>query len=829
MLNYSMKRIVIIILTIFSSVIYSSAQYDPGGSKSFQINKSTDGIKVDGILDEPQWLSAQQIDDFVVSTPNFGDNGTYQTVVKMFYTDQAIYISAYLRDEEPQKILKEITKRDQLGNTDFFGFLIDSYQDGINALGFYITPTDVQYDIKYSADADGGGYSPIMDGDESWDAVWNAKSKIVEDGWIAEFEIPLAALRFPTKEVQSWNINFYRHFRRNREDIFWNPVNPEVFGLVNQSGTVHGIESIKSPVRLQATPYVTSYVNNVKDGGETQWGSSFNGGMDIRYGINDAFTLDMTLIPDFGEAISDNQVLNLSPFEVRFNENRQFFKEGIELFNKGNLFYSRRIGSTPLNYYDLESRLSEGDSILSNPSETQLINATKISGRNSNGLGIGVFNAVSGRILAEVVDEEGVVREEMTNPLTNYNVLVLDQNLKNNSSISLVNTNVYRAGMDYDANVTAGLFNLFTKNTTYNLGGFYKLSQKYYVDSTALGHSGEIRFEKPTGNLIYELTYTSESDTYDPNDLGFLYNNNSRELFGRFLYREFNPKNENLTSWRFTGSLKYARVFEPNAFSDLYFRTWGNVINKNFNVFGWWFNGFATESNDYFEARTPGRVFKKPSDIATGPYISTDYRKRLSMDLYGGFRYISEWEDAMNFDVNFGPRFRVNDRVFLEWDIDLEYNLKERGFVDNYTDADGVDQILFGIRDRKALENSLRLRYSFTSNMTLNLRARHYWSIADYYGFANLNQDGYLSDVDVENTYDRSFTSFLVDAVFQWRFAPGSDIFIVWKNSIDAYQTDQDRLPYDYGDNFAYLSDFPVYNTLSFKLIYFLDYNRIVK
>ena len=118
----------------------------------------------------------------------------------------------------------------------------------------------------------------------------------------------------------------------------------------------------------------------------------------------------------------------MSPFEVRFDENRQFFKEGIELFNKGNLFYSRRIGGTPINYDNLDSRLNEGDSIISNPIETQLLNATKVSGRNSNGLGVGVFNAVSRRSVAQVMDSEGVVREESTNPMTNYNVFVLDQN-----------------------------------------------------------------------------------------------------------------------------------------------------------------------------------------------------------------------------------------------------------------------------------------------------------------------------------------------------------------------------------------------------------------
>lgn len=817
------------VFILFFQAIPLYAQDASTEKRSFQIFKQDAGVKIDGRLDDPIWAKLSPIKDFTMSTPRFMDAPSYDTEVKMFYTDEAVYIGAHMIDEEPDKILKEMTKRDELGNTDFFGFLIDAYQDGINALGFYITPQEIQYDIKYSADSDGRGSSIVQIGDRSWDAVWDAQVAIVDNGWIVEFEIPFAALRFPTKEIQSWNINFFRHFRRNRENIFWNPVSPEVFGLVNQSGTVHGIANITSPVRLQATPYVTSYINNVREGKESLWGRSLSGGMDIRYGINDAFTLDMTLIPDFGEAISDNQVLNLSPFEVRFDENRQFFKEGIELFNKGNLFYSRRIGGTPIRYYDLDERLNEGDSILSNPSETQLLNATKISGRNSNGLGIGFFNAVSSNTYAEIIDTENQIREELTSPTTNYNVFVLDQNLKNNSSISLVNTNVLRVGSAYDANVTAGLFNLFTENSTYNLGGFYKLSQKYYADSTALGHSGQIRLEKPTGNFIYEFRYLVEGDTYDPNDLGFLFNNNSRELSAMLMYREFKPKNKHINSWRVRTSATYSRVYNPNAFAEIFHRTWGNIETKNFNVFGWWVNGSMIESNDYFEARTAGRVFKKPADIATGPYISTDYRKRLSMDMFGGYRFIPGWEGASIYDFNIGPKFRVNDRMLLEWDIGMEHFIKERGFVDNYVDGAGEDQILFGIRDRRSLVNNFKVRYSFTSNMTLNVRTRHYWSVAEYEGFGNLDLDGYLTPVDGTFNYDRSFTSFLVDAVFQWRFAPGSDIFIVWKNSIDAFETDPSMISYEFMDNFDQFSNYPIYNTLSFKLIYFLDYNQLVK
>jgi hypothetical protein len=113
--------------------------------------------------------------------------------------------------------------------------------------------------------------------------------------------------------------------------------------------------------------------------------------MDIKYGINDAFTLDAILIPDFGQTKFDDQILNLGPFEQQFNENRSFFTEGTDLFSKGDLLYSRRIGGRPNN----QPTVAENETIIENPSSVDLINALKVSGRTKGGLGIGILNAVT--------------------------------------------------------------------------------------------------------------------------------------------------------------------------------------------------------------------------------------------------------------------------------------------------------------------------------------------------------------------------------------------------------------------------------------------------
>ena len=254
-----------------------------------------------------------------------------------------------------------------------------------------------------------------------------------------------------------------------------------------------GLEGIQPPLRLALMPYISSYLDRIPRGNDKPvWNRSLNGGLDIKYGLNEAFTLDMTLIPDFGQVVFDQQVLNLSPFEVQFNENRQFFTEGTELFNKSGLFYSRRIGVQAPDevsaYY-----LTDEEYISSPLQPSQLLNASKLSGRLKNGLGIGVFNSITSEQMGTATNLiTGGQRDVIVSPLSNYNVLVVDQNLKNNSSITFTNTNVWRNGEVYDANVSGINYNLNTKNNTYFLRGNGALSSLLKKEDPTLGYSYNI-------------------------------------------------------------------------------------------------------------------------------------------------------------------------------------------------------------------------------------------------------------------------------------------------------------------------------------------------
>ncbi|MFM2316121.1 MAG: hypothetical protein RLZZ155_453, partial [Bacteroidota bacterium] len=378
---------------------------------------------LDGLLNEAVWQSAPVTDQFWGIQPYPGRLQTHNTEVRVLYTNEALYVGIYAFDPSPDSILQQLTGRDGDGNSDYVGVALNCYKDGVTGYMFAVSPRGEQYDARQSATGE----------DASWNAVWDCKTKIVKDGWIAEFKIPYAALRFPNLPEQHWHVNFVREIRRTRIQANWSFVDPAGAGFLAQMGHLKGISGIVPPKRVFFYPYVSTYSKKEQNGANE---FAYSGGMDLKIGLNEAYTLDATLIPDFGQTISDQLILNLTPYEIQFQDNRQFFNEGLELFSRGGIFYSRRVGDTPINAFDIYSELDSNERVISNPMQTQLINATKISGRNSKGLAIAFFNAITNETFAEIENTSlHSQRRILTNPLTNYNVFVVDQNLPNKSQI----------------------------------------------------------------------------------------------------------------------------------------------------------------------------------------------------------------------------------------------------------------------------------------------------------------------------------------------------------------------------------------------------------
>ncbi|RYG49768.1 MAG: hypothetical protein EOO01_12150, partial [Chitinophagaceae bacterium] len=333
--------------------------------------------KIDGVIENEAWKDVPAAGNFIQFRPSPGapEKEKTRTEVKISYDNVAVYVAARMYDD-PDSVARELVNRDNIGNADFIGVIFDTFKDGINGYGFFVTAAGVQFDAKYSQTGNE---------DPNWNAVWESAVKRDELGWVAEFKIPYSALRFASTSVQDWGLQFTRKRTNFNQQFMWNAVDPTVSGFINQSGVWEGLKDIEAPLRLSFMPYISSYISHYPANipGVKNTTSSIGGGMDVKYGINQSFTLDVTLIPDFGQVQSDNRILNLTPFEVRYDERRQFFTEGTELFNKGDLFYSRRIGNDPAYYRDISGQLAPGEVIQTYPTQSKLINATKLSGRTA--------------------------------------------------------------------------------------------------------------------------------------------------------------------------------------------------------------------------------------------------------------------------------------------------------------------------------------------------------------------------------------------------------------------------------------------------------------
>ncbi len=825
-----MKQLTLFIISI-SAAVFTSAQTsvktqpkltEKAAPKTLSAKRTNGQIKIDGILTDSAWADASIATEFTEFRPNAGakEQQETKTVVHMMYSNEGIYIGGFLYERTKDSIASELRGRDGFGNNDFIGIIFDTYKDNLNGFEYFVTPLNEQMDAKQSPNTNGNSE------DFSWNAVWQSATVIHENGWSFEMFIPYGAIRFGSKDVQDWGLNITRRRQKTGQQYMWNPVDPNVNGFLTQEGYWTGITKIKPPIRLQFSPYFSVYANHfpANQQGTKNFTSQVNGGLDVKYGINQAFTLDATLIPDFGQVQSDNQVLNLTPFEVRFNENRSFFTEGTELFSKGNLFYSRRIGGQPIHLYDVSGSLHANETILKNPGESKLINASKISGRTQKGLGIGLLNAITKTQYATVENTNTKEQRKIeTDPLTNYNIFVLDQTLKNNSSISLINTNVLRSGNDYDANVTAGLFNLNDKKNTWNVNGKLALSQLigYAADNkTERGYSHQLNFGKTSGRFNFNLWQELTDTKYTHRDLGYFTNNNFLDHGFWVGYKWLQPKDwYNRIFINING--RVSKLFTPIEGISETFQN--GSLNFNFEVQSkklWWFGvytGFNSKQNDFYEPRKTGYYFTRNASVAIGGWINSNQAKKYSFYTETFTRRIINFYGAHAIDATVGQTYRVNSKLSFTHRLGYMPRFNNIG----YTTIDN-NNVIFARRKINTIENILSAKYNFTNRMGLTYRMRHYSSIVDNKEFFTLQKNGSLvSNNTFTTNMNRNVNFFNIDMVYTWQFAPGSFLNIVWKNSIFTFG---DIIERDYFKNFGNTIDAEQNNNISLKVIYFLDY-----
>lgn len=767
--------------------------------------------KIDGVLDDEVWKTLPAHGDFQMWEP--GNEGEIpkeiRSEVKMAYDNKAVYFGIYLYDNQPGTVLRQFSQRDDIFvQADHFSIAINTYNDGANETRFFIT----------SAGTIGDARADQFNQDFSYNVVFDAKVSFDDRGWYAEFKIPYNALRFPEVNIQDWSINFYRKSLSRNQTHTWNFIDNKIGQRTQYNGLVKGVENVNPPVRLTFFPFVQGLVSH--SDGDTE--TDFSAGMDVKYGLSDSFTLDATLIPDFGQAAFDEVRLNLGPFEQTFGENRQFFTEGTELFNKGNIFFSRRVGGKPSTSIS-DDDLNVNEVAEDAPSKVNLLNALKISGRTKGNLGIGFFNAITEKTEIRITDTiTGTVRKEVVEPIANYNIFVLDQQFNKNSSVSLINTNVTRSGSEFrNANVTGLVWNLANKANSYRLTGRSLVSHINSPGDNIGGFASELDFDRIKGQIRYGFGHDLANTTYNINDLGVNFRNNFNNFRVSASYQIFEPKGL-FNTYRINVFARHRRLYDPSI------QTQNSIGVNSFFVtrkrFG--FGGRATynsKNQDYFEPRVDGRFVTFSSSLGGRVFVSSDYRKKFAYDISAGTR---QWFDDRQkiYRIEVSPRYRFSDKLLVIWRS--EYYNRPNNF--GYIDDDGTD-VFLGQRDIISLENSLSASYNFDPYKAINLRFRNFWSTADYSDnvFYTLNENGSRSQIDYDISEDNPNTNFNIwnlDLSFNWRFAPGSEATLLYRNQIF---NDDELSTLNYTQSLDNLFNRPIKHTLSLRVVYFLDVNNL--
>ncbi|MGB5980650.1 MAG: DUF5916 domain-containing protein [Nonlabens sp.] len=812
-------RLFIFISTLFCSAFAKAISLQTVQDSTFNIDRKVytatrvaDAPKIDGKPFEAFWDNIPAGGDFVMIEPVNGksERDTHKTKFKIAYDDNALYVAGYLYDNEPERILRQFSQRDQINvQADIFGLFINTYNNQINQTRFFATSGNALGDAIVEGNSE----------DFSFNVVFLSEATIDENGWYVEMKIPYRTLRFPEKNVQDWSFQIFRRIKHLNEDYSYNIIDITQGNQTQYDALLEGISNIDPPLRLNLYPYSTGIYNSFDGTSE----SSFNAGMDLKYGISDAFTLDATLIPDFGQVAFDQVELNLGPFEQLFGENRQFFIEGTDLFDKGDLFFSRRIGQTPTGAGDIETL--DNEDIVDNPTTAQLLNAIKVTGRTDGGLGIGVLNALTEKTKATIRNNDNsAIRRVVTEPLTNYNMLVLDQQYGNNSSIALSNANTLRDGFFTDANVTALSLDHNNARATDNYRAQFQMSNRFTPDGTDTGYAGEADWRSTAEKWRPRIGVFATGKNYNPNDLGRQFRTNIMTLATDMNYLQqtqqgiFNRYDVSLR-------VRHRRSIAPG------FHT-GTEVNLNpFFVtverfaFGADFNYF-TESKDQFESRLENRVVRYNAGYFTGGFISSDYRKRFAIDFRAGrFKRFNDPEES--YDFRFAPRYRFSDQFLLVYSLNWDKSNRRLSYVTLIDD--GATTIL-SKRDTHSVENRLSGTYNFNNRQALSLSFRNFWSRASFSrSFEELLDNGntipsdyVINEDDTDANPDANFNVWNLDLSYRWRFAPGSEATLLYRNSINNFDN-QGLIGFE--DSLEELFFQPVRHNISLRITYFFDVN----
>lgn len=820
--------------------------------------RRTGPISIDGILSEQEWHRAG-IDRFTQHDPVEGSQPTEKTEVWIAYDDAAIYIAARMYDRAPDSIVARMGRRDADLSSDWFYVGIDSYHD--RRTGFYFTV------YASGTVTDGTLYNDSWD-DNSWDGVWDAATNIDDKGWTTEMRIPFSQLRFPKQDEYVWGINFIRQIERRKERDDFILVPKKESGWVSRFADLQGLKEISPPLKLEILPYTLSKfrtTNRVDAGDPLNKENTFssNIGADIKFGLGTNLTVNATINPDFGQVEVDPAVVNLTQFETFFDEKRPFFIEGSNFFDFGqggansnygfnwgspNFFYSRRIGRSP-----------EGDvqhsGYVDYPDGTRILGAAKLTGKITNEWSLATLSAATQRMYAQVDDGSGNHFADVVEPFSFYNVVRSQREFnQGKQAVGIIGTatfhdlnqpylvdnynrNSFSLGIDgwtnIDADqeyvVTGWLSTTHVEGTSNRILSLQQAPLHYFqrpdaqeahggyvsVDSNATslsGYAGRFAVNKQKGNVIFNTAVGFITPGFETNDLGFLFRTDVINAHITTGYNWFEPDG----------------IFRRKSFNIATFRNYdfgGHKVGEGYFLFYnaqftnyWGLNGSFNFNPAVLDNRNTrgGPSMKNTNGYGIDWYINTDSRNALTFN--GGISMGRTESGGYRFSHSYGVEWRPSAGMIFSFGPDINNDVTIAQWVTKQTDPTATatygTRYIFARLDLKEISGNVRIDWTFTPKLSLQLFIQPLISVGTYNQFKELKQPGtytfnrygengstiakngdgdYTIDPDGTgaNTFvvgnpDFNFKSLRGNAVLRWEYLPGSTAYFVWtRNSMN--------------------------------------------
>ncbi len=807
-----------------------------GTAETGQVMRVSSPPVLDGRADDAAWRGVPAMDQFRQSAPIEDGDPTFRTEVRAVYDDRNLYVLVRAFDPHPDSILALLSRRDVKTNSDQITVVIDGYLDRRNGIELIVNPAGVKRDGTIFSD---------NSEDMSWDGIWDVGVRVDSLGWVAEFSVPFGQIRFRPGQ-ESFGFGVWRDVARLNERTTWPVFRPSRRALASQLGTLTGFESIARGSRLELLPYAVTKNITTPSGAGFVHPQKISGGLDLKLGLGSNLTLDATVNPDFGQVEVDPAVLNLTAFEIRFEERRPFFQEGVGLFRCSGpcegIFYTRRIGRAP------QLRASSRD-----PNVSTILGAAKLTGRIGGGISVGLVEAVTRR--------EVGVNDQTIEPRTNYLVLrALKEARQGRSAFGIMGTAVNR---DLDAsserflrreaytfvaqgyhrfaqeawevmmysgqNIVRGTEQAIARTQLSSVHYFQRPDHERRFDSTRTSLSGGVvggSLTKLRGSVRYSNFVRVAGSGLELNDLGFVPVVNDASLRQTLSYQALRPRffyrrtfNQLSTETHWTmGGLPLGTIVSAHASAE-FSNFWGGALTYRVSDLG---------LAHCVACARGGPVVRQSAKHDFSVNLNGDPRNGVVPSLAFG---VSRGDNGRShgWNAQTGLEVRVASRFSLSVAPSYDRRFDDQQWIGNFG-ATGNDttHFTFARLSQTTVGVVTRANWTATPSLSFQFYGQPFVSAGAFTNWrelANARADSYN---DRYSSYGGgadprafNFKQFNSNAVMRWEYRPGSALFVVWQQG--RLQNDRNLGAFEFGRDYRDLFRAHPDNTLLVKFSYWLN------